>query len=453
MDTSIGSDPGFDPGTGLGVNGQARLLAHADEIRLHLRSILASPPFRSSGRSQKFLDYVVNRVLIDQAEPLKERTVGVEVFGRPPDYDTGDDAIVRVTAREVRRRLQKYYAGSGPAAGWRIDIPTGSYVPEFHFIESRSPDGSPARRARLSARLNGLPWRRLGWAALAPAWLALGWLLGGHVRSRPKAPADAGPVAAQAAFYRDLLAPIIKDRQHPVEIALSNPRVFLYDGAASANGWRARTPLSAPVPAPLQHRLDRTADAGVLASPYRRLDFAPLDYTGMGEAVSAFAAGQLLQAQGRPSQLIQARFLNWENARSRDLVLLGAPHMSAWVRQSLGSADFSFTQTAILNAHPGPGEKPAYVLRYAPNQVTDYALIWMTRSPSGRPILLLAGLLSVGTAGAGDFLGNPRLMRPVYEHLRALGHGSVPPRWQVLLKVTARDGIPVDETAIAWRAY
>lgn len=97
----------------------------------HLREVLDSPAFSSSRRSGQFLQYVVEQALAQHNDGLKERTIGVEVFHRPPDYDTGEDAIVRVTASDVRRRLAQHYSGTGRAADFRISLPPGGYVPEI----------------------------------------------------------------------------------------------------------------------------------------------------------------------------------------------------------------------------------------------------------------------------------------------------------------------------------
>lgn len=106
-----------------------------DRVREELNRVLASHEFRSSKRSQEFLRYVVEHTLSGQSDLLKERTIGIDVFGRPADYDPSDDATVRVKAGEVRKRLGLYYAEQGARNPIRIDLPLGAYVPEFHACE------------------------------------------------------------------------------------------------------------------------------------------------------------------------------------------------------------------------------------------------------------------------------------------------------------------------------
>src|SRR5215472_8321645 len=107
-----------------------------ESVREELGRVLISPEFRASKRSQEFLRYVVEHALSGQAELLKERTIGIDVFGRSTDYDPGEDATVRVKAGEVRKRLGLYYSEQGALDLIRIELPLGTYVPEFHTIEA-----------------------------------------------------------------------------------------------------------------------------------------------------------------------------------------------------------------------------------------------------------------------------------------------------------------------------
>lgn len=102
-----------------------------ETILRELQEILASPHFCNSKRYPALLKYVVETTLAGNAEQLKERTLGVEVFDRPPDYDTNSDTVVRYTAGEVRKRLALYYHEQHRKPPIQISLPAGSYVPEF----------------------------------------------------------------------------------------------------------------------------------------------------------------------------------------------------------------------------------------------------------------------------------------------------------------------------------
>lgn len=103
-----------------------------EAVLRELHEILASHHFSNSKRYPAMLKYIVENTLAGKSEHLKERTIGVEVFDRPPTYDTNSDTVVRYTAGEVRKRLLLYYSESGRNSAVRISLPAGSYIPEFH---------------------------------------------------------------------------------------------------------------------------------------------------------------------------------------------------------------------------------------------------------------------------------------------------------------------------------
>lgn len=103
-------------------------------IELALTAVLRSDQFRNSQRSSAFLRYVVEQTLQGRSEELKERTIGIAVFAKEDDYDTAADALVRVRANDVRRRLAQYYESRSPSQGIRIELRAGSYVPAFVLV-------------------------------------------------------------------------------------------------------------------------------------------------------------------------------------------------------------------------------------------------------------------------------------------------------------------------------
>src|SRR5579863_185544 len=104
-----------------------------DAVRDQLGRMLASPYFSHSKRFPNFLRFVVDHTLSGTADNIKERTLGIEIFGRDPDYDTASDPIVRVTAAEIRKRTAQYYQDPEHREELRITLPSGSYVPQFRW--------------------------------------------------------------------------------------------------------------------------------------------------------------------------------------------------------------------------------------------------------------------------------------------------------------------------------
>jgi hypothetical protein len=75
--------------------------------------------------------YLCERVLDHSVEVIHEHEVGHKVFGRPLDYDTNADNIVRVHASTLRKRIEQYFANEGNHEQVIIDIPRGNYAPVF----------------------------------------------------------------------------------------------------------------------------------------------------------------------------------------------------------------------------------------------------------------------------------------------------------------------------------
>ncbi len=104
-------------------------------IREQLQRLLAHPLFANSRRYPALLAYTVEETLKGNAVELKERSIGIEVFGRAPTYDANADPVVRITAGEVRKRLSLYYYDASHAGELVIELPLGTYVPIFRQPE------------------------------------------------------------------------------------------------------------------------------------------------------------------------------------------------------------------------------------------------------------------------------------------------------------------------------
>src|SRR5580693_5378813 len=115
-------------------------------IQEQLERLLSNSHFKQSRRFPSFLRFVIDQTLLGQTDLLKERTLGIEIFGREADYDTASDPIVRVTATEIRKRIAQYYQEPGHESELRVSLPAGSYVPQFHW-----PQGVPQTLAVITA--------------------------------------------------------------------------------------------------------------------------------------------------------------------------------------------------------------------------------------------------------------------------------------------------------------
>jgi hypothetical protein len=139
-----------------------------------LERLLANPYFSHSRRFPSFLRFIVSQTLSGRTNLLKERTLGIEVFGKSANYDTANDPIVRVTAAEIRKRIAQYYQDPAHEYELRLSLPPGSYVPKFdppHGVRAEDPHSTLLAHGELesaTAGTTGLSTVLHGYAA-APA--------------------------------------------------------------------------------------------------------------------------------------------------------------------------------------------------------------------------------------------------------------------------------------------
>jgi TolB-like protein len=143
---------------------------HIETLRRQLERVLASPGFARSERLSRLLRFVIDRHLEGRDTELKEPLIGIEVFGRQPDYDPKVDSIVRSEAARLRSRLIEYYAGEGREDPVVIELPKGGYTPRFRQSETAPARTDGARKTR-SRRV----WLVVASAGLIFALAAIGW--------------------------------------------------------------------------------------------------------------------------------------------------------------------------------------------------------------------------------------------------------------------------------------
>lgn len=138
-----------------------------DLIIEQIQRIEESALFANASKQKSFLRFVVEKSLSGDLDELKESVIGVQVYGRRPDYDPRIDPTVRVEAGKLRNRLSEYFAGEGASDPVVITIPKGSYKPEFVW---KNHDPGPSRERR--------PYWAAGVAFVVLACLGIaGWRL------------------------------------------------------------------------------------------------------------------------------------------------------------------------------------------------------------------------------------------------------------------------------------
>ena len=151
------------------------------ETRRALEKVVLSPGFVDAGRLPAFLRHIVERALDSETDRLKESVLGVEVFGRPADYDPRTDPIVRVEARRLRQRLDEYYAGLGKSDTIRISLPKGGYTPVFETVLPQPEAPKPIAWWKIPAAIT----------VLALIGILLGYWQSGYMKRMKQAPVAA----------------------------------------------------------------------------------------------------------------------------------------------------------------------------------------------------------------------------------------------------------------------
>lgn len=408
-----------------------------------LGEILGSPAFASSPRAQVFLRYVVEHGLDGELDRLKERVIGSALYGREPDYDTGTDSIVRVTAAEVRKRLDSYYERVGRAEPVVIELPTGSYIPEIHLemVDRYAPPATEGTPETVPPATPDRPYWRLaavtGWSAA----ILIGLLWAGSAWFRPSAEARAL-------------------RQLPW-ITLFNggsvPHVILADASMGVLRYLDWFPLS------LSFYANRTfLVRPPHFSPETRMmwdEIAPKSYTGLGDARLAAAYASLAAAGGCKPVIRFARDLRLSDFHlGENMFLLGSSSANPWVELFEDQLDFHFRLdrtrgVTVTVRHPRAGDPAFLTSRISSGKTGEaYATLALVRGLDGRGSVLIAqGTTMEGTEVAGSLALTQT--EQLAAALRGCGLDPVKPSgtFEILLRLDATGGSASKSSILATR--
>ena len=439
--------PGVPPPDGL----------HKEAILRELESILSSPFFRTSNRSKQFLSYVVQHTLEGNQEPLKERTIGAKLFQRPAGYSTGDDPVVRVQAGEVRRRLEQYHHAALSQSAVRIELPVGSYAPEFRWVppqldepaqveqipvERAEPEPAkgeliPAESVRaapidLVAKSN----RRFAQArlmlvltvALAVALLAAFFYRSGNANSTVNQ------------FWSPVLA-----STEPVLICLAKPTVYVPSPQLlqrySKNPGQFATELQRLTqPAPMQPQ-----DKMVWGEMVEYADYG----VAAGDAYAAVRLSALLGQMGKESQVRIGSHYSFADLRNSPAIVVGAFN-NRWTMQMTSNLHFAFVEEGVglMIREQGPSGR-AWRPKFGPHNevLEDFGVVTrLLDSKTGQFVVSTAGILADGTQAAAELVSSSRYLD---DALRTAGQGWAKKNLQVVVQTTVTDSVPGPPQVVA----
>ncbi len=364
-----------------------------------LQTILANPRFSSSQRCAKLLHHLVRHMLDGDCERLKERTLGIEVFGRDANYDTSTDPVVRITASEIRKRLALYYQEPAHTRSVRIQLAPGGYLPTFEFgLREQLVEGDEAAAVE----------------ALSPQ--------GTETEARPKT---------------GRLANLIR-----------NKRILLWVGAVivvaagAFAAYRADTFQSTGylVWKPLVY-VNRDIAVCISDSPPPMFPprLGPFPMVTLEDARTTFKLSSLLQQLGRRAILHSSSELTMKDFRGAPIVLIGGLN-NPWSETLLSSLRYRIRRDAVTGENwiedsQAPSNHAWSMSVVDPHSTVDYAILTRYRDPeTGGWIMAMSGLGTLGTEAAADLITAPRQVGSLPAILRTSGN------FQVVLKATVVNG-------------
>lgn len=328
-----------------------------------LQTILHSAAFLGSKRSQQFLTYVVENTLAGHCELLKERLLGVTLFGRPSAYETGEDSVVRVAAKETRQRLGRYHAGLTAPGAVQIELPLGSYTPVFHFPPFPHPQTAIGTKT-LS--------RRYFWAVLAVG-LALALSVWG------------------ARGLWETFFPTSLDRFWSPMVKASPPVLLCVGGIARATADD------------LLQRPSFTGGAGGTGNADYSIQVVTPAETGVTVKLSSF-----LGRRGKSTLMRTVEAVSFTDVRESPTIMVGA-YSNQWTIQMTKELRFVFGrvrgETWSIQEQAAPFRSWTILddSRLKAPADRDYALITrFFEKGTGQPFLALGGIGSPGTVAAAE---------------------------------------------------
>jgi len=407
-----------------------------DAILRELREVLASPHFCNSKRYPALLEYIVESTLAGKSDLLKERTLGVEVFGRPTDYDTNSDTVVRYTASEVRKRLLLYYSELDHVPAIRISLPAGSYVPEF-LHEHEAPETGSAHPEALAVQDANVYAHTESSAETQETAAA---------SAHPAAHGTPGHSAATVTPQ-----PAAKPGRRRVIWGAAIVMAAIFAAAVTVSWWAYRSE-NPPNPvrdfwAPVlrgQHSVVICTGSVVFAPKnYSGVTTASrdMDYTfvSMQIASAITQIGGPVQRSGAETQLAFSASTPLTDLREHTIVLLGG-YNNEWTLRLLQPLRFHFspagTESIVDQAQPRVVWKRDESLPYS--SADDYALVARFRdSTIDGWVVALAGIGRNGTEAAADFATSPHYMQLLRNQV---GKGFTTRNIEAVLKVNVIDG-------------
>jgi hypothetical protein len=404
------------------------------EKREIFEKVLRSRSFQRAPKLREFLRLVCERAFSsDEAESLREQDIGRAVYHRAADYNSSEDNIVRVEARNLRRKLDDFFSDEGKDLPLVITIPRGAYVPQFERRALMGPDPAAARvpqvepvpPAVLSPAPIPRPYRFASAALIPLLALVCAWLLWQNSRLR----SQIAPVAPPPAIWSALF-----DEHHDTYLVLSDSGYVVVQDILRKN-------------LTLADYLKRDHGAIFHGTDPRNERERAAEIVGLPQFTSVAGARFVASVEalkGVPKNRLSVRYareLEPRDLKGNHVILLGSARSNPWVESFLPKLnfqqefDFRESRAVIRNKVPLPGESPMYRAGEPGDDTNDlYSTIAFLPSLNGNGnVLIVSGTGTIGTEAAGDLLFDANLTEQMIRQLHLLHDGHLR-FFEVLLK-------------------
>ncbi len=422
--------------------------ADQDEYRELVRRMLASPLFLKSERLSKLLQYICEETFEGRADEINEQRVGEAVFGRPRDYDSTIDGIVRTQASRLRQRLELYFDGEGSHEPVHVTVPRGSYVPVFeprplsppshiHPDSPASPSLLPKDRSSLKEHPRSS--HRLAWMLVAILASALCIQL---VRDH----ATGKPTRKTASSGHALWSQVFRPGQTTLLIP-GDSSLVIYEGLRGRDVDLAEYVSGSY----------RTADNPSPVTPEQlAAHLANARYTSIVDLEIAQTLALIAQSKTGRVEVRYPREVRPNDLKQGNLILVGAAEANPWVYLFEENMNFVFSNDrihrvfSVLNQKPRQNEPRQWDSANTDKQHRVYAVVAYLPNLAGNgDVLILEGTSMAGTECAWDFVSDDLKLIPFLRSIRQPdGHL---PYFELVLGTSNISGSAVESQILAYR--
>lgn len=426
-----------------------------DLVEYALHDISESSIFRSSKQCQSLLRYIVEHSLAHHDDLLRERVIGAAVFGRAPDYDAGNDPVVRARVAEVRKRLAQYYLAHGNQAPVLISIPSGSYVAVFSFDHrtpqaqempdnlesSEKPRSLPAQVEASMVKVSDAAAKERvdksdGRRHFLNPWILIGALSSLIVLFSGSLMIRHSRAGRREYLFRKFWAPVLSNSK-PAMIYIGANHTY----RLSSNYLESYRKL---------HNLENTgSEFFIELNPSENISLKELkpvnDLICLGDVAATGRVVSTLAHLGKKYDLRYGSDMSITELRSSPDILIGGfsnpwtIHLTQHLRYTLRQGD----RIVDLN-----NKTKEWQVNNTADSGNDYAVVSrLIRSDAGDFVLIIAGVGGSSNQAAADFVSNPLKMAVLLQNAPA---GWENMNMQIVLHTKTMSGIPtsVDVQAV-----